>query len=409
MGQRPLVLSLAYFTCPMLCSLGQQGEADAFRESGLRLGRGLRRRHRQHRSARHAGAGARVARADGGASGHARRTRWPGAISSVTTIRSARWPTPSASTTRTTPSRVSTRTRPRSSSSRRRPHLALRLRDQLRAGEGGVGHPGGARQPGRRPRRAASAPVLSLRAVAPPARRLRRLAPPDRRARRDAGARHHARRAVAARCAEVGRRSRGAAAMTPLAFALPPSFHLVVDTINKALQTILMLPEQASTVAKGIDGLQYLELGFYSLIAIVYMGTAVFFLIRFRRRGQGAVPRRHPRARDAHRLLGRHVPRVHAVLGHRLCAVRAPARRARRGDGRLRDRQAVDVEVRLRRRRRVGRRALRPGRRAGPPAAHLARRHPQLLGAGVPPEAGRSAGHLHVALVRGEAARHAIR
>lgn len=37
-GSRPLVISLAYFTCPMLCHLGQDGAADAFRDSGWHLG-----------------------------------------------------------------------------------------------------------------------------------------------------------------------------------------------------------------------------------------------------------------------------------------------------------------------------------------------------------------------------------
>lgn len=35
----PVVISLAYFTCPMLCHLGQDGAADAFRATRARLGR----------------------------------------------------------------------------------------------------------------------------------------------------------------------------------------------------------------------------------------------------------------------------------------------------------------------------------------------------------------------------------
>jgi protein SCO1/2 len=38
MSGKPVVLMLAYFTCPMLCRLGQDGAADAFRDSGWRLG-----------------------------------------------------------------------------------------------------------------------------------------------------------------------------------------------------------------------------------------------------------------------------------------------------------------------------------------------------------------------------------
>ncbi len=37
-GTKPVVLSLAYFNCPMLCPLEQQGMADALRDSGWRIG-----------------------------------------------------------------------------------------------------------------------------------------------------------------------------------------------------------------------------------------------------------------------------------------------------------------------------------------------------------------------------------
>jgi protein SCO1/2 len=41
-GRTPLVISLAYFRCPMLCPLGQQSLADALRDSGLRVGTDVR-------------------------------------------------------------------------------------------------------------------------------------------------------------------------------------------------------------------------------------------------------------------------------------------------------------------------------------------------------------------------------
>jgi len=41
-GERPLVLVLAYFRCPMLCDLVQQGVVSALRGSGLRPGRDVR-------------------------------------------------------------------------------------------------------------------------------------------------------------------------------------------------------------------------------------------------------------------------------------------------------------------------------------------------------------------------------
>ncbi|MGE3519215.1 MAG: SCO family protein [Vicinamibacterales bacterium] len=37
-GGKPLVISLAYFTCPMLCRLAQEGAAAAFRDSGWHIG-----------------------------------------------------------------------------------------------------------------------------------------------------------------------------------------------------------------------------------------------------------------------------------------------------------------------------------------------------------------------------------
>jgi protein SCO1/2 len=41
-GETPIVLSLAYFTCPVLCHLGQDGLAEALRVSGWRVGPDVR-------------------------------------------------------------------------------------------------------------------------------------------------------------------------------------------------------------------------------------------------------------------------------------------------------------------------------------------------------------------------------
>jgi protein SCO1/2 len=41
-GRTPLIISLAYFRCPMLCPLGQQSLADALRDSGLHVGTDVR-------------------------------------------------------------------------------------------------------------------------------------------------------------------------------------------------------------------------------------------------------------------------------------------------------------------------------------------------------------------------------
>jgi cytochrome c oxidase subunit 2 len=69
-----------------------------------------------------------------------------------------------------------------------------------------------------------------------------------------------------------------------LAFALPPSLRVVLDAANNVYRTVLMLPEQASTTAAMVDSLHYFEITVYTIIAVLYMGTAVYFLVRFRRR-----------------------------------------------------------------------------------------------------------------------------
>lgn len=77
--------------------------------------------------------------------------------------------------------------------------------------------------------------------------------------------------------------------MTPIvALTLPPSLQVVLDAVNDILRRMLMLPEQASTVAVRTDALQYVELAIYTAISIVYIGTAVVFLLRYRRGGSHA-------------------------------------------------------------------------------------------------------------------------
>ena len=73
-------------------------------------------------------------------------------------------------------------------------------------------------------------------------------------------------------------------------FAWPPSLWIVLETINRVCQTILLLPAQASTIAAHTDALQYFELTIYTLISVVYMGATVYFLLRFRRRSGDDAP-----------------------------------------------------------------------------------------------------------------------
>jgi cytochrome c oxidase subunit 2 len=73
--------------------------------------------------------------------------------------------------------------------------------------------------------------------------------------------------------------------MTPQVFAWPPSLWIVLEAINHVYQTVLLLPDQASTVAAKIDALHYFQITCYTLIAIAYFGVAIYFMLRYRRRG----------------------------------------------------------------------------------------------------------------------------
>jgi cytochrome c oxidase subunit 2 len=65
---------------------------------------------------------------------------------------------------------------------------------------------------------------------------------------------------------------------------LPHALHIVFDTVNRVYRLLLLLPPQASTLARRIDGLHYLEITIFTLIAIAYYGVAVWFLVRYRAR-----------------------------------------------------------------------------------------------------------------------------
>lgn len=69
-----------------------------------------------------------------------------------------------------------------------------------------------------------------------------------------------------------------------LAVAFPSTVRLILETINRVYRTLLMLPPQASSFARRIDSLQYFEVTIYTIIAIAYVGTGTFFILRYRRR-----------------------------------------------------------------------------------------------------------------------------
>lgn len=63
----------------------------------------------------------------------------------------------------------------------------------------------------------------------------------------------------------------------------------ILEIVNEWYRRVLFLPEQASDMARQLDTLHYVEITFYTFLAIAFMGTAVYMIVRFRRRG---APRR---------------------------------------------------------------------------------------------------------------------
>lgn len=61
----------------------------------------------------------------------------------------------------------------------------------------------------------------------------------------------------------------------------------LLDAFNRVMRTILFLPEQASTIARPVDELQYFEILTTAGIATVLMALGFWFLWRYRRRAPG--------------------------------------------------------------------------------------------------------------------------
>jgi cytochrome c oxidase subunit 2 len=70
-----------------------------------------------------------------------------------------------------------------------------------------------------------------------------------------------------------------------------PAFQDVLRAVADVYLTVLRLPPEASTVAPEIDWLHFAEITIFTIIAIVYFGTAVVFLVRYRRRSDAEVGR----------------------------------------------------------------------------------------------------------------------
>ncbi len=74
--------------------------------------------------------------------------------------------------------------------------------------------------------------------------------------------------------------------MPLFAFAWPPSLETALLAINRVYRTALRLPDQASTFARQIDALHYFEITVFTAIAVLYFGTAIYFVLRYRRRSE---------------------------------------------------------------------------------------------------------------------------
>lgn len=70
----------------------------------------------------------------------------------------------------------------------------------------------------------------------------------------------------------------------------------LVESLNELYRRILMLPEQGSSIARSIDYLHYLEITVMNAVAFVIAFTALYFVVRYRRRpGSATPPRIKPR------------------------------------------------------------------------------------------------------------------
>ncbi len=179
-----------------------------------------------------------------------------------------------------------------------------------------------------------------------------------------------------------------------------------MSAIEDLLRHLLWLPEPGSTFAGRVDHLHYFVITVTMIASIDHRPPGVLLLLQ--------VPRTTPQAVDA----ARHPEREVRDPRHRRAAVLLPALvraglqglrlvhdAAQERDGRVRDGQEVDVEVRLRRRGAERHRdAARPRQPPGPAAHDQPRRHPLVLRPRLPHQAGRPPRPLHRDLVRGDQA-----
>lgn len=69
-------------------------------------------------------------------------------------------------------------------------------------------------------------------------------------------------------------------------------WHDILESLTEFYRKVLMLPEQASTVSRGIDYLHFLEITVMNAVALLIAFTVLYFVIRYRRRpGSEPTPR----------------------------------------------------------------------------------------------------------------------
>jgi cytochrome c oxidase subunit 2 len=60
----------------------------------------------------------------------------------------------------------------------------------------------------------------------------------------------------------------------------------IAPVVNEWYRRVLFLPPQASAMARRIDALHYVEITFYTLVAVAFMGATVWIIVRYRRRDE---------------------------------------------------------------------------------------------------------------------------
>ena len=96
----------------------------------------------------------------------------------------------------------------------------------------------------------------------------------------------------------------------------------IAPVVNEWYRRVLFLPPQASAMARRIDALHYVEITFFTFVAVAFMGATVFFIVHYRRRGE---PRdgdscrnaRKPCLRDERRGWLQH-PRPHRLTSEQI-------------------------------------------------------------------------------------------